>query len=84
MRSRKLRRRLRRVLSSMGRRFAIALVLALAVPSCAAPPPRAVTVPPCPIPSVAAIEDLMAIEGWPLETYVARVERFCEALEALR
>ena len=83
MRSRKLRRRLRRVLSTMGRSFGIAFVLALAVPSCAAPP-RAVVIPPCPIPSELAIDDLMAIEGWPLETYVARVERFCEALEALR
>ena len=46
--------------------------------------PSAVVIPPCPVPTEAAIDGLVAIEGEPLEQYVAEVERYCEAIEELR
>jgi hypothetical protein len=45
-----------------------------------------VVIPPCPVPTEMAIDDLLAVERWApaLEIYVAEIERYCDAIEELR
>jgi hypothetical protein len=43
-----------------------------------------VEIPPCPLPTEEAINELAIMEGWAVEDYVARIEQFCQIIEVLR
>ena len=44
----------------------------------------AIVIPPCPVPTNQAIDQLAEIEETPLEHYVGQIERYCDAIEVLR